>query len=190
MSTLNEEISPSSTSTSVAAFMAPSKVKLDVLNVCLKSSVLFGCEVWANSKLDKLECCYRKAIKNALSVRPSVNNEIAYIESGQVPLTCDVKSRQLKFWMNLQEDMINKPDHYLSRLINKAIKKKIPYVLYYKKLADTYKDDKTCKNTLKEQYLDSWTPRVEHCSSDDSESKLGVYKQINPNLHRPAFTRI
>ena len=109
----------------------------------------------------------------------------------------DVKSRQLKFWMTLQEDMMNKPDNYLSRLINKAIEKKIPYVLYYKKLADTYKDDKTCKNTLKEQYLDSWTSRVEHCSSDDSESKLGVYKQINPNLQcyttnqpLPEFERI
>lgn len=178
-------------------FMAPLKVKLDVLNVCLKSSVLFGCEVWANSKLDKLECCYRKAIKNALSVRPSVNNEIAYIESGQFPLVCDVKSRQLKFWMTLQEDMMNKPDNYLSRLIDLAVEKKIPYVLYYTKLADTYRNSKTCKDTLKEQYFNTWTSRVENCSSDDNESKLGVYKQINPNLQcytteqpLPEFERI
>ena len=43
-------------------FMAPLKVKLDVLNICLKSSVLFGCEFWGNSKLERLECSYCKAI--------------------------------------------------------------------------------------------------------------------------------
>ena len=112
--------------------MAPLKVKFDVLNVCLKSSVLFGCEIWASSKLEKIEGCYRKAIKNALSVRPSLNNEIAYIESGQFPLVCDVKSRQLKFWMKMQEDAINEPNNYMSRLINLATEKNIPYIRYYK----------------------------------------------------------
>ena len=85
--------------------MAPISIKLDVLNACLKSTILFDCEIWGNSKLEKLECWYRKAIKYALSVRPSVNNEIIYIESGQYPLFCDVKSRQLKFWMKIQNDV-------------------------------------------------------------------------------------
>ena len=178
-------------------FMAPLNVKLDVLNVCLKSSVLFGCEIWANSKLDKLESCYRKAIKNALSVYPSVNNEIAYIESGQFPLSCDVKSSQLKFWLKLQDDAIEKPDNYLSRIINLAIEKKIPYVYHYKKLADTYGNGKSCKDELKEKFLTTWKSRVEKSFSDDRESKLGVYKQINPDLQRysteestPEFERI
>ena len=61
---------------------APISIIFDVLIACLKSTILFGCEIWGNSKLDKLECCYRKAIKYALAVRPSVNNEIIYIESG------------------------------------------------------------------------------------------------------------
>ena len=73
-------------------FMAPLNTKLEVLNLCLKSTLLFGCEIWGNVKLDRLETCYRKAIKYALSVRPSVNNEIVYIESGQYPLVCDITS--------------------------------------------------------------------------------------------------
>ena len=162
-------------------FMAPLSVKLDVLNICLKSSVLFGCEIWANSKLDRLESSYRKAIKNALSVRCSVNNEIAYIESGQFPLICDVKSRQLKFWMTLHENMTT--NNYLQKLIDCAIDKKIPYIMYYKRLAETYrKSRKFCNNTLKQEFLSTWSSKIERCAMDDGESKLGVYRQINPNL--------
>ena len=179
-------------------FMAPLSVKLDVLNVCLKSSVLFGCEVWANSKLDKLESCYRKAIKNALSVRPSVNNEIAYIETGQFPLVCDVKSRQLQFWSTLHENALSQPDNYLTKLVKQAIDKKIPYVMYYKRLAETYHNSsKECNSMLKEQYSLSWATRIDQCASDDNESKLGVYKQVNPKFEPytteqlvPEFERI
>ena len=57
-------------------YMAPISIKFDVLKACLKSTILYGCEIWGNSKLDKLECCYRKTIKYALCARPSVNNEI------------------------------------------------------------------------------------------------------------------
>ena len=154
-------------------FMAPLKVKFDVLNICLKSSVLFGCEIWANSKLESLECSYRKAIKNALSVRCLVDNEIAYIESGQLPLVYDVKSRQLKFWMTLQENMDN--NNYLQKLIDSAIEKKIPYIMHYKRLGETYRRSvKHCKNTLKEEFLSKWSSRIEQCASNDSEGKLGV----------------
>ena len=162
-------------------FMAPLKVKFDVLNVCLKSSVLFGCEIWANSKLEKIEGCYRKAIKNALSVRPSINNEIAYIESGQFPLVCDVKSRQLKFWMKMQEDSTNDPNSYLARLIKLATEKNIPYIRYYKSLVNTHGNAKACKAQLQQQFRAKWTSHIEQCS-EDHESKLGVYKQINPDL--------
>ena len=69
--------------------MTPTSIKFEVLNACLNSTILFGCEIWVNSKLDKLE-----KQSNTRSARPSVNNEIIYIESGQYPLFCDVKSRQ------------------------------------------------------------------------------------------------
>ena len=59
-------------------YMAPVSFQSDVLNACLKSTIVFGYEIWGNSHLDKLEGCYRNATKYAQSVRPSVNNEIIY----------------------------------------------------------------------------------------------------------------
>ena len=129
------------------------------------------------------------AIKNASSVRPSLNNEIAYIESGQFPLVCDVKSRQLKFWMKMQEDAINEPNNYMSRLINLATEKNIPYIRYYKSLVNTHGNHKACKAQLRQQFREKWTSRIEHCSSVDQDSKLGVYKQINPDLQQNTYVQ-
>ena len=50
---------------------------------------------------------------------------------------------------------------------------------------------------MKDKFLTTWKSRVEKSFSDDRESKLGVYKQINPDLQRysteestPEFERI
>ena len=41
---------------------------------------------------------------------------------------------------------------------------------------------------LKEQYSSFWATRIDQCASDDSESKLGVYKQANLKL-KPYTTK-
>ena len=163
-------------------FMVPLSIKFEVLNLCLKSTILFGCEIWGNVKLGKLETCYRKAIKYALSVRPSVNNEIIYIESGQYPLVCDITSRQLKFWLKIQDNVLAQPNNYMSKLIKLAIDKNIPYILYYKNLEITYKTSVSCNEFLKEKYRKIWSTTFNSKHTEDTESKLGVYKSINPNL--------
>ena len=163
-------------------FMAPLNIKLEVLNLCLKSTLLFGCEIWGNVKLDRLETCYRKAIKYALSARPSVNNEIVYIESGQYPLVCDITSRQLKFWLRIQDSVSVQPNNYTSRLLVLAIDKNIPYILYYKNLEDMYITSVSCNESLKEKYRTIWTRTINSKHTEDTESKRGVYKSINPNL--------
>ena len=107
-----------------------------------------------------------------------------------------MKSRQLKFWLKLFEDAGKEPNSYMSKLINLAREKKILYK-YYKSLAESYANVKTCKATLRQQFHTKWTSRIDQCSADDNESKLGVYQQINPELQQytndqpiPEFERI
>lgn len=174
--------------------MAPISIKFDVLNACLKSSILFGCEIWGSSRLESLDACHRKAIRFALSVRQTMNNEITYIESGLFPLTCDVKARQLKFWMSLNECLPE--DSYLKRLINLAITKKISYVMYYKKLETEYNCSKNCSKLLQEKFKLRWSMKIMEELGDDPDSRLGTYKLINPQLkpcdikNIPEFERI
>ena len=110
-----------------------------------------------------------------------MNNEIAYIEFGQFPLVCDVKCRQLKFWITLPENLTT--NSHLQKLIDCAIEKRIPYIMYYKRLAETYRRSrKFCNTTLRQEFLSAWSSKIEKCATEDGDSKLGVYKQVNPNL--------
>ena len=92
-------------------FLAPLDVKLTVLNTCVTASVTYGCEVWGEAKIPKLEALYRQGLKSALSVRHCVNNEIVYIETGSWPLQVRITKQQLKFWSSLNEIQREKPDH-------------------------------------------------------------------------------
>ena len=67
-------------------FLAPIEVKLRVLNTCLSASLLYGSEVWGKSNVAKLESLYRHGLRTTLSIRNNVNNEIVYIETGDMPL--------------------------------------------------------------------------------------------------------
>ena len=115
----------------------------------------------------------------------------------QFPLVGNVKSRQLKFWLKLVDDAAKDPSCYMAKLINLATEKKIPYIRYYKSLAESYANGKTCKANLRQQFFTKWSDRIDQCSADDNESKLGVYKQINPELQHyttdqpiPEFERV
>ena len=72
---------------------APLYVKFKVLDSCVNACYLYGCEVWEDCNLSKLETLHRKGIRTAMSVRQSVNNEIVYAESGRYPLSCTEKTR-------------------------------------------------------------------------------------------------
>ena len=99
--------------------------------------------------------------------------------------------------MKLVEDAAKEPNSYMSKLISLATEKKIPYIRYYKSLAESYSNAKTCKAELRQQHHTKWSSRINQSSADDTDSKLGVYKQINPELQQytndqpiPEFERI
>ena len=105
-------------------FLAPIKVKLDVLDSCVLSSLWYGCETWGESSLEELDVIHRIGLKTALSVRNSTCNEIAYIEADAYPTFCTVKRRQLKFWISLYNNLHTNSSLY--KLIEKAKEIRLP----------------------------------------------------------------
>ena len=81
--------------------------KLKELKACLESSLLYGCEAWSSSSLQKVETLYRKAIKITLSMSIRTPTEIVYIESGLAQLKCKVYKRQYIFWKKVLADIEN-----------------------------------------------------------------------------------
>ena len=57
-------------------FLAPLSIKLNVLDVCVTSSLIYGCESWGSASINSIEVAYRLGLKRALSVRETVNTEI------------------------------------------------------------------------------------------------------------------
>ena len=113
-------------------FLAPLNVKLKVLNSCVSASLIYGCETWGTYSLKKIETIYRQGLKTALSVRECVNNEIVYTESGEWPLEVRICCMQMKFWMSICNIVQQRPDHYISKIINLA--GNTSYVKFYKNL--------------------------------------------------------
>ena len=166
-------------------FLAPIRVKLDVLHSCVMSSIYYGSETWGDNPFEELEVIYRIGIKTALSIRPSTCNEITYIEAGTYPATCTIKKQQLKFWISFCQNLNQTSSLY--RLITKAKEIRLPYIMHYENLVYTYGTPKICEETLKEEFDRITYEKIHNASTNDPESKLGVYLQVNPDLHRPTY---
>ena len=91
--------------------LAPLDLKLHVLNTCVSSTLIYGCESCGHSKFQAIDALHRQGLRTALSVRPTWNNEIVYVETGELPLEVTIVKQQLKFWNTLQT-ILNTPDHY------------------------------------------------------------------------------
>ena len=166
-------------------FLAPLYIKLKVLNTCVNASVTYGCETWGIANVKEVETMYRQGIKSALSVRESVNNEIVYIESGELPLKIRISASQLKFWVSICSLQQENPDHYISKLVRIADGTK--YIKYYKSLHQTHIYPTSCISSMKNVVFANFTKKIQDAAQSDPDSKLGSYFLVNPQFTTPSF---
>ena len=95
----------------------PMKFKLQVLDSCVCSVLIYACETWGITNVQSLETSYRFGLKRALSVRDSTCNEIVYIETGRSSLCARISKQQLSFWKKLGAYIDENPNQPLKSLI-------------------------------------------------------------------------
>ena len=134
-------------------YLAPLDIKLKVLNACVTAALLYGCESWGNSIVPSVESLYRLGIKYALSIRPSINNEIVYMESDCLPLYIRVKKQQLRFWLNMHQISQEDPENPISKLIIQGEALNLQYIKYYKELQVMYQSPYKCYDHLKSDFI-------------------------------------
>ena len=166
-------------------FLAPLSIKLNVLDVCVTSSLTYACESWGSASINSIEVAYRLGLKRALSIRESVNTEIVYIEANRSPLNIRIAKQQLKFWISLQSYLEQNPGHPLKGLIDQGLASNLPYLKYYTDLQTTYTSPKNLQDVLTNEFHTSNTTKINAKSNNDAESRLGVYLLVNPNLTPP-----
>jgi hypothetical protein len=161
---------------------APFHVKLDVLDKCVTSSLLYGCETWANCITD-VEQPYRSGLKIALNVRQNLNNEIVHVETGRSPLCGRIKSLQLKFWLFVTTKYVTEfPESALAKVVKIGIDCNSKYVKYYTDLQAEYTNPTECKTAIDRNYLEHCKSKLIAKNIEDPDSKLGTYYRVNPTL--------
>ena len=121
-------------------------VKLKLLKACLESSLLYGCEAWSSSSLQKVETLYHKAIKITLSMNIRTPTEIVYNESGLAQLKCEVYKRQYIFWKKVLADIANDNNTFIAKIYTLAITKSLQYIRHYQKLHKDFDTAELCHN--------------------------------------------
>ena len=160
--------------------MAPLSVKLSVLDVCVVSSISYGCESWAVSRIKSAEVMYRLGLKRALSIRECTPTEIVYLESNRLPLYIRIEKQQLNFWKTLTKYLAENQHHPLQKLINQGRDLGSTYLAYYESLSNNYGDPSACVAAHTREFSDCTKRKFEAIA--DPGSPLGTYNIVNPEL--------
>ena len=168
-------------------FLAPLQVKLHVLNMGVAASITYACETWGVSP-KSIETIYRQGLKSALSIRESTNNEIVYLESGELPLEVRVTKQQLKFWEMIVDMIDDNPDNYIAKLVK--LGENTSYIRYYKQLRTKYTDPISCMKTISANFKDKFSSKIHESARLDVDSKLGKYLAINPTLSKASYVNV
>ena len=113
-------------------FTCPWFIKKRILNACIDSTILYGCETWSHFNSKEIETVHRKAIKCILGIKDSTNNEVAYLDSGISNLLPIIRSRQWNFWQNIMLNYYNDTDNSINKVITLAISRNLRYITHYK----------------------------------------------------------
>ena len=160
---------------------APLSVKLDVLDRCAVSSLLYASETWGNNFHD-VEFIYKSGVRIALDIRHNINNEIIYVESNTFPLECRIKKLQMKFWLYLREYTLMYPEAAISKVLRVGEANRIGFVKHYTSLINLYANPKVCQEQLQISYKSKWSNTLRFKAESDADSRLGTYLRINPEM--------
>ena len=146
--------------------MAPLHVKLQVLDTCVASALLYACETWAGYGKE-VEVIYRSGLRTALGIRTSINNEIVYVEADRFPLKCKIKKQKLKFWIHVKDYTNKNPNSALDIFVIKAIEINLPFIKYYLDLERENTSPGSCLVNLEPEFKDKWRSSCEAAHNDD-----------------------
>ena len=168
-------------------YLAPLSVKLRVLDSCVSSTLVYGCEAWGLSNVSAIETAYRMGIKRALGVRECINNEIAYLETNRETLSIRIRKQQLKFWKMFKEQVEGDVTNPLNGLLKLGNDINLKFMKYYIDLETKFTTPGVCQRELKLEFHNNITRKINNAAEEDSESRLGVYRSVNPQLISPQY---
>ena len=97
----------------------PPDIHIDLFHKMVLPILIYGCEVWGYTNLEKLEIFFRKFLKRVLWLSKSTPNCVVYGETGTFPISNLVQNRMISFWIKVSEGKSSKLSTSFYRLIYK-----------------------------------------------------------------------
>ena len=166
---------------------APVTIKRKVLMSCMNAALLYSCETWGGSSLNKIEILYRKAIKITFGMSQKTPNEIIFLETGLTNLKAEIYKRQFKFWNKMSSKFETDRFSSVGSILNMALNKNIHYLRHYRKLQKNFHDGEACFKFYKNQFTDTTKENVRSKSTTQVYGLLKDYIGINRDLSIPEF---
>ena len=161
----------------------PIDLQIDMFNKVIKPILLYGCEVWGYGNLDVIERVQLKFFKQILNLKKSTPSFMVYGELGVFPLSIDIQSRMVSFWIKLGaigKNEIASSLYKLVRHLNEQRKINSKWLAHIKHLVNSngfgniwdMHDEinakwfiKSFKQKLVDQYKQNWNSLVDISSS-------------------------
>ena len=105
--------------TKARRLLLPIDLQLELFEKTVVPILLFGCEVWGHTNIERIEVFYRKFLKIILKLGFSTPSCQVYGEVGKLPLLNTINKRIISFWLKISED---KPRKYSTIMYNLMFK--------------------------------------------------------------------
>ena len=132
--------------------LAPTAVKLRVLQACVTPALLHNCEAFGDAMPEELESLYFTLIKVALGVRKSTANDLVLIESGLLNIKAVIQSRQYNFYQKYMSNL--KPDSARQSVFTQLRHHGTKFLQHYSNLFHTYESSQNIKKNYQQQLKD------------------------------------
>ena len=168
---------------------APIMIKLKVVNACINSALIYGCESWGSTPLNTVEILQRKALRMILDVSKTTANEIVYIESGYGKLKPTIYKRQMLFFRKFKKHCDELPASSISNVFKQAMESNVTFLRHYKRLDRQFNTPDDCYDYYLAEHTLEIKNKIQVKHEADSDSILGTYYRINPELQSPIFNK-
>ena len=163
--------------------LAPTAVKLKVLESCVTSALLHNCEAFGDCMPDELESLYFTLIKSALDVRKSTANDLVLIESGLLNIKAVIQSRQYKFYDKYVSNL--KPDSARMHVFTQLRQTGCKYLQHYSDLFHNHGSPRDIKTKHQQQLKE----KINSFANNGKHSKYKLYTTFNPELKSADHTK-
>ena len=163
--------------------LAPTAVKIKVLESCVTSTLLHNCEAFGDCMPEELESLYFSLIKSALGVRKNTANDLVLIETGLLNIKAVIQSRQYKFYEKYISNL--KPDSARHTVFTSLRQNGTKYLQHYSNLFHKYETPKDIKSDQQQQLKE----KIVRFSNNGDHSKYKLYMSFNPQLKPADLTK-